>query len=360
MDNHEFLKLRNSLSKKCVFKIVIYSIIAIIILEILVDGIFNDILAENTFQFSGSLYYWFIGNKTIIMIFSYFILFVITSFFVIRNSNKNIVEIISAMDKIMNNPEQEIRLPNDLIILENRLNNIRVNLVTNRNKAKEESQKKNDLIMYMAHDLKTPLTSVIGYLSLLVDEQDISKKMQEKYLSIALDKAKRLEDLTNQFFEITRYNLQELPIIKNTIDLSFLLAQLVDEFYPMLQEKNLKCILNKPEHVYFLGDGDKLARAFGNLIKNAISYSYNNTDIQIELSESDKKIHILFKNKGDSIPQYKLDKIFDKFYRADESRTSSTGGTGLGLAITKEIIELHNGSITVKNDDEYIEFCVEF
>ena len=359
MNNKEFRKLKNSLSRKCIMKILLYSIMSIIILEIFVDGIFNDILAENAAQFSGHLYYWFIGNKTIIMFLTYFIILITVTFIVIRNSNNNIIEITSAMDKILKNPEQDIKLSNDLIVLENRLNNIRADLIASKNKASEETQKKNDLIMYMAHDLKTPLTSVIGYLSLLTQEKEISKNMQEKYIKIALDKSIRLEELTNQFFEITRYNLQEIPINKSKIDLSFLMEQLIDEFYPMLQENRLNCIVNKPKHIYFLGDGDKLARAFGNLIKNAISYSYKNTDIEIEILQKEGKINIIFKNKGDKIPKYKLEKIFDKFYRADEARTSSTGGTGLGLAITKEIIELHGGTIKVKNDNEYIEFYIE-
>lgn len=108
-----------------------------------------------------------------------------------------------------------------------------------------------------------------------------------------------------------------------------------------------------------MGDGDKLARAFGNLLKNAINYSYLNTTIKIDIKEYEDKIEIVFKNKGNKIPEYKLEKIFDKFYRADESRTSSTGGAGLGLAITKQIIELHNGKIYAKNDNEFIEFYIE-
>ena len=178
-------------------------------------------------------------------------------------------------------------------------------------------------------------------------------------MNIALKKALRVEELTNQFFDITRYNLHSMPITKQNIDLSFLLEQLVEESYPMLQEKNLECILNKPKSIPFIGDGDKLARAFGNLLKNAISYSYPDTTIQIDIKEENDIIQIIFKNKGDKIPEYKLEKIFDKFYRIDEARTSSTGGAGLGLAITKQIIELHDGKIYVKNDDEFIEFYIE-
>lgn len=105
--------------------------------------------------------------------------------------------------------------------------------------------------------------------------------------------------------------------------------------------------------------GDKIARAFANLLKNAINYSYENSEIQINMTENENKIEIVFKNKGDKIPEYKLGKIFEKFYRVDSSRQTETGGTGLGLAISKEIIDLHNGNIYAKNDTEWIEFYVE-
>ena len=122
------------------------------------------------------------------------------------------------MDQIIKEPEKEVKLSNDLILLESKLNNIRVDLVSNQNKAKEALQKKNDLIMYMAHDLKTPLTSIIGYLTLLTDEKEIPENLQKKYMDIALKKSLRLEELTNQFFDITRYNLQSMPITKQNID----------------------------------------------------------------------------------------------------------------------------------------------
>lgn len=211
--------------------------------------------------------------------------------------------------------------------------------------------------MYMAHDLKTPLTSIIGYLSLLNDEKSISKEVSEKYIEIALNKAYRLEELTNQFFEITRYNLKEMPIVKNKLDLSVLLNQLVEECYPISIEKNIKVSLDV-KSVIFYGDGDKLARALTNLLKNAISYGDENSTIYISMQKEKENIKVKFRNKGDKIPDYKLNRIFEKFYRADESRASNTGGTGLGLAITKDIITLHGGSISVKNDDEFIEFLV--
>lgn len=355
----EFNSIKNGIALKAVSEIILYTIICMCIIAFLVDGIFNDTIAETINNTDSYLYYRAVEQKPVIIsIISIFIMLIV-SFFIIRKTMNSLTIITSAINEIIKNPENRVELPTSLAIIENKLNNIRIDLIKNRDEAKEAENKKNDLIMYMAHDLKTPLTSVIGYLSLLTEEKQISKEMQEKYTKIALDKAQRVEELTNQFFEITRYNLHDIPINKKKIDLSFLLDQLLEECYPMLQEKNLNYKVVKPEHVYFTGDGDKLARAFGNLIKNAINYSYANTQIEISMGQQKEKINITFKNKGEKIPQYKLEKIFDKFYRADESRASANGGVGLGLAITKEIIELHGGKIYAKNDNEFIEFNIE-
>ena len=358
MNNKEFNKLKSSLALKAIGKIILYTIGCCLLIKILVDGIYNEKIASEISSYSMRVYRMLVQNKSIVMLGIYAVTSLIISYFVIREMNQNLIELTIAMDKILKNPEEEINLSSKLIILENRLNKIRADLVKSKSDAKEEEQKKNDLIMYMAHDLKTPLTSVIGYLTLLVDEKEIPKNTQEKYIRIALNKSLRLEELTNQFFEITRYNLKNMQIITKNLDLSCLIDQLIEECYPMLQERNLTIETNKKEHIYYVGDGDKLARAFENLLKNAISYSYSNSKIEINMFQTDSNIHIIFKNRGEKIPEYKLKKLFDKFYRADESRTTTTGGTGLGLAITKEIIELHNGKINVRNDDEYIEFDI--
>lgn len=355
----EFRKLKNDIAIKAIVKIILYSLIAFLIILFLIDFLYNDRLANLLSSINLSLYHFLAQYKSIILVLVYIIVLLIITYIVIRDTAKNMEVILEATDKILKRPEQEIKLPATLLSVENRLNEIRIDLIKGKNRAKEAEQKKNDLIVYMAHDLKTPLTSIIGYLTLLKDEKDISKELQERYIKIAYDKALRVEDLTNQFFDITRYNLQDMPINKQNIDLSYLLRQLVDECYPMLDEKNLVCNLEAPDKLMFLGDGDKLARAFGNLLKNAINYSYENSEINIILKKMQDKISVVFINKGDKIPEYKLEKIFDKFYRADDSRASSTGGAGLGLAITKKIIELHGGNIHVENKDEYIKFFVE-
>ena len=210
----------------------------------------------------------------------------------------------------------------------------------------------------VSHELKTPLTSVIGYLTLLSDEPDLTPEMRAKYTGIALDKAQRLETLINEFFEITRYNLQQIEIEKETIDLYYMLVQMADEFYPLLQKHGNRIELHVDENLTVHGDAMKLARVFNNILKNAIAYSYPDSVIEIWAQQNDTMIYIYFQNKGKTIPPHKLDSVFEKFFRLDEARTTNTGGAGLGLAIAKEIVDLHGGSITADSKNEITTFCV--
>ena len=344
-----FINLLGNLIVATVISIIIYFILALF---------FENTLSDLVARLNYDLYSWIVYNRDIVVyVYIGIVLAVIIYKFISKYVN-SINEVYNSLDLILKENNETIKLPSEENEFTEKLNDIKNDYITSKNNAKEAEQKKNDLIMYMAHDLKTPLTSIIGYLTLLNDEKNISKELQEKYLKIALDKSLRVEELTNQFFDITRYNLHSMPINKTELNITYLLKQLIDECYPMLEQNNLKCVLNAPDKVNYLGDGDKLARAFGNLLKNAISYSYKDTVIEINVTEELDKLYITFRNKGAKIPDYKLEKIFEKFYRGDESRTSTTGGAGLGLAITKEIIELHNGKISVKNDDEYIEFDI--
>lgn len=224
--------------------------------------------------------------------------------------------------------------------------------------ANEAEQRKNDLVVYLAHDLKTPLTSIIGYLSLLDENPDFSVEYRAKYTGIALDKAYRLEQLINEFFDITRFNLQSFPLENNHIDLSLLLRQMAEEFYPVLKEKNLTCTVKAEDKVNIIGDSDKLSRVFDNLMRNASNYCYECTNIEINVFKKDENAVVTFINQGDKIEKEKLDMIFEKFFRADTSRTSKTGGTGLGLAIAKQIVERHGGTITAKSNEKYTIFTV--
>ncbi len=268
-------------------------------------------------------------------------------------------EIISESEKLAVPENGQIRLPAELTDIQNEMNLIREKAVTAAAAAKEAEQRKNDLIVYLAHDLKTPLTSVIGYLSLMHDEADIPKELNEKYTGIALEKAYRLEELIDEFFDITRFNLTHISLELETVNLTRLAKQTAFEFDPIIKEKGLRWKLDIAENIELLCDADKIARVLDNIIRNAVNYSYRDTEIELNLSKNNTTVIFFVKNKGKTIPKDKLDKIFEQFFRLDTSRGTKSGGAGLGLAIAKEITELHGGSIKAESADESIKFTVE-
>lgn len=182
---------------------------------------------------------------------------------------------------------------------------------------------------------------------------------KRRYMRVALEKALRLEKLTNEFFEITRYNLQQMALEREKINLHFMLMQMTDEFYPLLQAHGNTVRLETAENATVYGDPEKLARVFQNILKNAIAYSYENTEIVIRAEEDGEWIRLYFQNHGKTIPKAKLDLVFDKFFRLDEARATATGGAGLGLAIAKDIVTLHGGRIMAESEKEITAFVVE-
>lgn len=269
-------------------------------------------------------------------------------------------ELVDASEKLANPGEEPIRLSRSMKSVEDELNLVREGALRNAMLAKEGEQRKNDLIVYLAHDLKTPLTSVIGYLTLLRDEPQISEEMRSRYTGIALDKAERLEDLINEFFDITRFNLTNIQLEPERVNISRMLEQIGFEFHPILAEKDLKLETEIKPNVEILCDPDKLARVFDNLLRNAVNYSYAGTTIYLSMDYEPIKdeVKICVENHGKTISPDKLDRIFEQFFRLDSSRRSSTGGSGLGLAIAKEIVELHHGTITAESENESIRFTV--
>ena len=287
---------------------------------------------------------WFIG---------FIIIFIVT----LMKSLSYIDALVSESRKLITKTDEQIKLPDELKEAEATMNQIKKEALFNERLAKENEQKKNDLIVYLAHDLKTPLTSIIGYLSLLDEEKNLSNKQKNKFIKIALEKSNKLEELINELFEITKYNSKTLTIKKEKLNLTLLINQVIDEFYPILKEQNKKINFTTQKDIFIEADSIKMARVFNNLIKNAISYSYENSPINIDIKE-DKDLIITISNKSKTLTKEELDKLFDKFYRVDYSRNTKLGGSGLGLAIAKEIIELHNGTITVKSKNEEITFTV--
>ena len=222
-------------------------------------------------------------------------------------------------------------------------------------------RQKNELITNVAHDLRTPLTTIVGYLELIRDDSALSKEDVHKYSGIAYEKSIRLQEMMDDLFEFTKLDNADIKLNKSMINLSGLIMQMTDEFYPSFKDCNITPIVDLPEeNIYVQGDGQLLARVFDNLISNALKYGYHNTDLKIEVSGDEKYATVKVINHGDTIASEDIPLLFNKFYRTDSSRNSKTGGTGLGLAITKNIVDLHHGDISVTSDDQITTFIVKF
>ena len=268
-------------------------------------------------------------------------------------------EISAGCDALLDEKTELITLSPEMGFLELKLNESKTILEKRERDAREAEQRKNDLVVYLAHDIRTPLTSVIGYLELLKEAPDLPIEQRAKYLSITLDKAYRLEQLINEFFEITRFNLQSIPLNRENIHLSYMLLQMAEEFYPILTPGGKSVRLDVPEDLSLYGDPDKLARVFNNILKNAAAYSYPDTVIEIRARQERNAVRITFTNQGPQIPEAQLNAIFEKFYRLDSARSSSTGGAGLGLAIAKEIVTAHKGTISASSGPEGTVFTIK-
>lgn len=266
-------------------------------------------------------------------------------------------QIISGVDQLAQESDEPIVMSPELDFMADKLTEVQNKLRFRTQQAQAAEQRKNDLVIYLAHDIKTPLTSVIGYLSLLNEDKDLPPEQKSRYIRIALDKANRLETLINEFFEITRYRFQTVPLLLEDVDLCYMMVQISDELYPKLKERGKTMELDVPEDLHIRADSDKMARVFNNILKNAIAYSDEGSPIRVTAREESGRVVIQFTNRG-GIPQHRLDDIFEKFYRLDAARNSATGGAGLGLAIARDIVRLHGGEVTAQSDGASTVFTV--
>ncbi|CAG9606970.1 sensor histidine kinase [Pseudoneobacillus rhizosphaerae] len=208
---------------------------------------------------------------------------------------------------------------------------------------------KDQLVVNLAHDLRTPLTSVLGYLDLILKDENLTKEQVRHFLTIAFTKSQRLEKLIDELFEITRMNYGMLPAQKKDINLSDLLFQLQEELFPVFEKNNLKVRMNMTSELLAFADGELLARVFENLLTNANRYGYDGQYIDVEGFIDSGEVVVQVVNYGDSIPPDELPHIFDMFYKGDKARTHQEDSTGLGLFIAKNIVEQHSGTITAES-----------
>lgn len=232
------------------------------------------------------------------------------------------------------------------------INNMSMQLKKMMIEERRAQKTKNDLITNVSHDLRTPLTSIIGYLEFIDSDKYKDELELRYYVDIAYKKSKDLSFLINDLFEITKMQNSNIVLEKSQINLVDLLGELVVYFKHEFEKANMKERINFSEDKLIIyGDARKLVRAFENLLSNSIKYGKDGYYIDIITKVEDSMAVVQIINYGEAIPEIDLPYIFDRFYRVEKSRNREMGGTGLGLAITKSIIELHCGFISASSDE---------
>ena len=351
----KFRSLKKKIFLQVVLTVAVAAAVGSFLLFVVVDGVLQNPFAESFIRLCERIlrlspesaktayYALFQRFKPIWIGVGFVLLLLVIFYFALTRMTRYFDRLSEALDHLADDTDEEIRLPAELDFMEKRLNAVRQTLRKREKDAKEAEQRKNDLVVYLAHDIKTPLTSVIGYLSLLDEAPDMPAAQRAKYLDITLRKACRLEQLVDEFFDITRFNLQTIVLNRETLNLSFMLRQIADEFFPILSPQGREARVEAPDDLSVYADPDKLARVFHNILKNAAAYSFPNSVITIRAEQQEENVAVSFTNRGREIPPESLGAIFEKFYRLDDARSSNTGGAGLGLAIAREIVLAHGG-----------------
>lgn len=220
-------------------------------------------------------------------------------------------------------------------------------------------QSKDELITNVSHDIRTPLTSIMGYLGLIEENRYGSEEQAKKYVHTAYEKAKQMKVLVDDLFEYTTVRQTTVPLEYVTFDMVQLLEQVVIDFELEAQKKGREIrISSSQKQIMMRADTEKIVRVFHNLLSNALKYGKGGTLVLIKVRMDGDKVSVSIKNDGATLPKEAIEQLFERFYRAETSRSQETAGTGLGLAIAQSIVELHQGTITARVEDEWTVFDV--
>ncbi|WP_253293686.1 cell wall metabolism sensor histidine kinase WalK [Falcatimonas sp. MSJ-15] len=349
-------RFQSGLKGKILIYVVQSFIITVMVEFFLILNIYFITSSDRNSQIS--LYSKSYGEKLPFEVFIYVILGIIiftVSLVLQMNSMINYIGMIKeGVDRIAQGDFQTeilVKGNDEFAIIAENLNKMMGEISELMDNEREVERSKNQLITNVAHDLRTPLTSIIGYMELLVNGNNIPEETRDKYLKVAYNKSLRLQKLIEDLFGFTKLNYGKIAMNIAKVDIVKLMAQLLEEFYPNFMENSLEYSLESTENqVMIEADGDLLARLFDNLINNAIKYGKDGKKVSVVIRKIDDIVHVAVINYGKVIPKEDIDKVFNKFYRVEQSRSANTGGTGLGLAIAKNIAMMHGGDIVVQSD----------
>ena len=280
---------------------------------------------------------------------------------------ENIVRYLNDMTKSVGriaagdlNEVVKVQGDDELAYIASSLNDMTDKLLDLMEKERDSERSKNELITNVAHDLRTPLTSIIGYMGYLAMKKDLDEETKENYIQMVYAKAKRLEKLIEDLFSFTKLNYGKIAMRVEKVDIVMLINQLLDDFYPSFTQNDLEYeLVCKKNSIMINADGNLLARLFDNLINNAIKYGKEGKYIRVFINDEAEHVVVSVVNYGYIIPKEDIKNLFNKFYRVEQSRSTNTGGTGLGLAIVKNIVDMHKGTIEVHSDLDGTEFEVK-
>lgn len=360
---HDFIK---NFGQRIAFDLMVSGVITLLAV-CLVDGLLNFFC--NGLMHMGYRSAW-IGPgglrpsvRVVILTVTALLIFCFTIYLLMRETLRYIGKILEKVKEIaagdFDHP-MEVKGNDEFSVMAENLNAMQRNIKEIMERERIAEHTKNDLVSSVAHDLRTPLTSIIGYLGWVRTRTDLDEETRNHYIDIAYQKSLRLEQLTNELFGFVKLEHKEMQLHSGKLDLVQLMEQMLDEMTPSFVKNELQVEFQHSENMIFLeADGELLARLFGNLLNNAVKYGKEGKQIRVSMEKEGEYVVTRVVNYGRIIPKQELEHIFRKFYRTEQSRSRDTGGTGLGLAIVQQIAELHHGQVYVKSDLQGTVFKVE-
>ena len=354
--------MKNLIRSKVSIKLLLVFIISFA-LSIIVGTIFATYtsvyyFSKNEYNLNVTIF-----NFLVIMVFVVGIItFILVFYLMVRKKIKYIKYISEKVGKISKGNTGytiEVKGNDEIAELCNSINIMSLELKEKFDKERENERIKNDLIINVSHDLRTPLTSIIGYLEIIKDKKYKDEKSMEQYIKSAYNTSTKMKKLVNELFEYAKLYNADFKLRKVDVDLSSLISQIIGEYIPIFEQNNL-ILEQKIEDIELKVniDVDQFMRVLDNFLTNALKYAYKPSKVLIEANKVESKVKITVKNKGDNISEDEINKIFDKFYKVDKSRKDSLNGSGIGLSIAKKIMELHEGKIWAECKDNIISFSI--